>query len=223
MEISLVEEDAKIEMIEGYKVLRYKIKNNGKNINKVHVFIQWLKLMNAEKGENGIVSYCTKCYAFFYFQNLREKNFAYHSDCGKFDFSEFCEYCGELFNEESICCLRKCFDMFTIYSYTVFFDIFGYCILFVPIITFMWLFFTIFKIIISKRNKRYDDINYIDTKLFNSFEYLFSYILLFSMTFVYSLAFFVSYFFTIYFFQLFYMIKIKRQKIDDANKNIIRY
>ena len=74
MEISLVEEDAKIEIIKGYKFLRYKIKNNGKNINKVQVFMQWIKLMKAEKGENGIINYCTKCYPFFYFQNLREKN-----------------------------------------------------------------------------------------------------------------------------------------------------
>ena len=34
---------------------------NGKNINKVQVFIQWLKLMKAEKGENGLTYYCTKC------------------------------------------------------------------------------------------------------------------------------------------------------------------
>ena len=39
MEISLLNEDAHIEYIKGYKVLRYKVKRNGKNINKIHLLI----------------------------------------------------------------------------------------------------------------------------------------------------------------------------------------
>ena len=89
MEISIVDEDAHIENIQGYKVLRYKVQDNGKNINKIPVFQQWLKLMKAEKGENCIVIYCKKCYSFFYFESLREKNHMAHGDCNNMDFSEF--------------------------------------------------------------------------------------------------------------------------------------
>ena len=49
MEISLIDEEAKIEIIKGNKALCYKVKNNGKNMNKVPVYIQWLKLMKGEK------------------------------------------------------------------------------------------------------------------------------------------------------------------------------
>ena len=74
MEISLIEEDAKIEIIEGYKTLKYKVKNNGKNINKVPVYMNWLNLMKTEKGENGIITYCTKCFSFFYFESIQQKH-----------------------------------------------------------------------------------------------------------------------------------------------------
>ena len=197
MEISIVDEDAHIEIIQGYKALRYKVQDNGKNINKIPVFQQWLKLMKAEKGENGIIIYCRKCYSFFYLESLRERNGLDHGDCNTLDFTQFCEYCDELFNEESICCLRQSFDMFKKTSYEVFFDFFGFCILFVPIITLMWAFFAVFVIIISKRNKKYDDINYIENRPLEIFESFFLYILFFLFAFVYSIAFLVPYFFTI--------------------------
>ena len=198
MEISLVDEDAHIEIIKGYKALRYKVQDNGKNINKILVFQQWLKLMIAEKGENGIISYCTKCYSFFYFENLRARNNLYHDNCNKFDFTEFCEYCDELFNEDSICCLRKSFDMCKKFCYEVFFDLFGFCYLFLPIITLMFAFLTLFKIITSKRIKKYDDINYIENRPFDLFETHPFYIFFFLISFVYSIAFLVPYFFINY-------------------------
>ena len=223
MEISLIDEEAKIEIIKGNKALCYKVKNNGKNMNKVPVYIQWLKLMKGEKGENGIITYCTKCYSFFYFANINEKNLMFHNNCNSTDFSEFCEYCGELFNEDSICCLRQSFDMFNRYCYTIFFDIFGIYVLFLPIIACMWAFLAFFIIIITKRKKKYDDINYIDNKVFDSLETLPAYILLFLVSFAYSLAFLVPYFLTIYFFQLILMIKINLQREKDKANNIRRY
>ena len=66
MEISLIEEEAKIEIMRGHKNLKYKVKHNGKNINLVPRYIQWLNLMKAERGENGIITYCAKCYTFLY-------------------------------------------------------------------------------------------------------------------------------------------------------------
>ena len=51
MEISLLEEDAKVEIIRGHKNLKYKVKHNGKNINLVPRYMQWLNLMKKEKME----------------------------------------------------------------------------------------------------------------------------------------------------------------------------
>ena len=222
MEISFVEEDAHIEIIKGYKALRYRAIDNGKNINKIPVFQRWLKLMKAEKGENGIIIYCTKCYSFFYLESLR-LNDIYHGDCNKFDYSEFCEYCNELFHEYSICCLRKSFDMFKRFSYKIFFDIFGIGILFLPIIALMWAFLAIFIILTSKRIKKYHDIHHIYKLSFEIFKSL-PYFIFFSLiSFSYSITYLVPYFFTIYFFQLSLMIKIHRQKLEDYANHIIRY
>ena len=223
MEINLTEEDAKIEIIKGNKALCYKVKNNGKNINNVPIYIQWLNLMKTEKGENGIIFYCTRCYTFFYVMDLYERNLMFHDNCNVSDFAEFCEYCGELYNEDSICCLRQCFDMFNRHCYTTFFESCSIYILFLPIIAFMWAFFVIFFIIKTKRNKKYDDINYIDEKKFESLETIPAYILLILINFVYSLTFLVPYFLTIYIFQLVLMIKINRQKVKDEANDFRRY
>ena len=116
MEINLIDEEAKIEEIRGYKSLRYEVKNNGKDINKVPVYSQWLNLVKTEKGENGIVTYCTKCHSLLYFSTLREKHSDIHNNKCYYPYlSEFCEYCGELFNQDSICCWRKSFEIFKMY------------------------------------------------------------------------------------------------------------
>ena len=224
MEISLIEEEAKIEEIKGYKTLKYKVKNNGKNMNKVPVYNQWLNLMKTEKGENGIISYCTKRFSFFYFESLQQKHSLITANYSYYFFADFCEYCGELFHEDSICCLRKCFYIYNVISYTIFFDNFCFCILFLPITALMWVVFSSYKIIFSKRIKKSDDINNIlEEGPFES-KYGFTiYIIFILFCVVYSLVFSVPYFFTIYFFQLYVMIKIKRQKDEDKANNIMRY
>ena len=223
MEINLIEEDAKIVIFKGNKTLKYKVKNNGKNINKVPVYMHWLNLMKTEKGENGIITYCTKCHSFLYLDNMQQRHSREHICCD-FNFCvTFCEYCGELFNEDSICCLRKSFNMIKVLSYTLFREEFCFGIFFVPIISLIWTFLSIFKIIFSKRIKKTDDINYIDMGLFDT-ELNFSFfILCILLSIVYSLVFFIPYFFTIYFFQVFLMTKVKRQIEEDKANNIIRY
>ena len=223
MEISLIEEEAKIEEIKGYKTLKYKVKNNGKNMDKIPVYNQWLKLMKTEKGENGIISYCTKCYSFYYFENVRQKHSITTGNCDYYCFADFCEYCGELFYEGSICCLRKSFDMFYIYSYTLYFEDFCLCLVFIPITSLMWAFFCFFKILFSKRIKKSDDINNDDEGFFHEGCNFSFYIIFILFCAVYSLVFCVPYFLTIYFFQLFLMIKIKRQRDEDNANNIMRY
>ena len=223
MEINLVEEEAKIVIINGNKTLKYKVKNNGKNINKVPVYNQWLNSVKTEKGENGIIAYCTKCNTFLYLDNIQQRHSMEHTCCGNVYLADFCEYCGELFNDCSICCLRKCFDIFNSFSSYQFFDHFCFCILFIPTISLMWAFYSLFKILHGKRVKKTDDINYIDEGIIVS-KYHFDFGRIFPLVcFVYSLVFSLPYFFTIYFFQLFVMFKISRQKIDDEANNIMRY
>ena len=172
----------------------------------------WLNLMKTEKGENGIITYCTKCFSFFYFENEQQKHSVLTDNCRYYYFADFCEYCGELFNENSICCLRKSFDIFNILTYTSFFDNFGFEIWFMPITLLMWAVYCFFRIIFSKRIKKTDDINHDNNEFFQS-KYGFTFFIILCLyTIIYSLVFTIPYIFTIYFFQLFLMIKINRQK-----------
>ena len=223
MEISLIEEEAKIEIMRGHKNLKYKVKHNGKNINLVPRYIQWLNLMKAERGENGIIAYCEKCYTFLYFDNIYQKSSFDHSCCGSFCYANFCEYCGELYMDTSICCLRQCFDIFKYLTYSNYFDTFCLCLMFIPILSLMWLFFSLYMVVRSKRIKKTDDINYDHEGSFESPYGCEFYILTIFFSFIYSIVFCVPYFFTIYFFHLFLMIKIKRQKDEDKSNNFIRY
>ena len=223
MEINLVEEEAKIVIIKGNKALKYKVKNNGKNTNKVPAYMQWLNSVKTEKGENGIITYCIKCHTFLYLDNIQQKRSMDHTCCGRVYLADFCEHCGELSNEFSICCLMKCFDIFHSFSYYQFFDNFCFFILFIPTISLMWAFYSLFKTLHSKRLKKTDDINYIDVGIIES-KYSFDFEKIFILVcIVYSLVFSLPYFFSIYFFQLYIMSKIRCQKINDEANNIIRY
>ena len=223
MEISILEEEAKVEIIKGHKNLKYKVKNNGKNINFVPRYINWLNSMKAERGENGIITYCTKCKAFLYLDNVQQKHSLNHVCCDHAYCADFCEYCGELYNEYSICCLRKCFDIFKYLSYNIYFAQFCLCLLFIPILSLAWAFYCCLIIIFSKRIKKSDDILYHDDGIFESkFNYIFEKISILMLV-VYPLLYFIPYFFTIYFFQLFAMIKVRSQKISDEANNIMRY
>ena len=223
MEINQTEDDAKIVMFKGNKTLNYKVKRNGKNINEVPVYTHWLDLMKTEKGENGIVIYCIKCHSFLYLDNIQQKYSREHTCCDYDSLAEFCEYCGELFNEDSICCLRKCIYIFKELSYGLFVDECCYRVLLVPIFSIIWAFFSIFKIVFSKRIKKTDDINYIDMEIFDIEKKVTVFIFCIFLSIVYSFVFFVPYLFTIYFFQLFLMIKVKRQIEEDKANNIIKY
>ena len=150
--------------------------------------------MKTEKGENGIISYCTKCHTFLYLDNIQQRHSMEHTCCG-----------------------------YNSFSYYEFFDHFCFCILFIPTFSLIWAFYSLFKILHSKRVKKTDDINYIDEGIIVS-KYHFDFERIFTLIcFVYSLVFSLPYFFTIYFFQLYIMDKIRRQKINDEANNIIRY
>ena len=143
-----------------------------------------------------------------------------HSCCGSFCYTHFCEYCGELYSDTSICCLRKCFDIFKYLIYNNYFNNFCLCLMFIPILCLMWLAFSLYLISHSKRIKKTDDIHDASE---GAFETCPNYIICVLFCFIYSIIFFVPYFFTIYFFQLFLMAKIKRQKDEDKANNFQRY
>ena len=221
MEINLIEEESKIEEINGYKALQYKVKNNGKNINQVPIYIHWLKLMKAEKGENGLVTYCTKCHLFFYFANLQEKHTHFHhKNCYYEDSSDFCEYCGELYNNDSICCFKKLLELLKIITTEMHAD-FELWIIIIPFISLWITIICIFKIILSKRINKQDDINYYNHIFDLEYETTIV-ILLTSMSFINTLSFFIPYH-IIYFFHLYFILKLRNQFLKDKENNIIRY
>ena len=209
MEINLIEEDAKIEEIEGYKTLKYTVKDNGKNINKVPVYTQWLKSMKVEKGENGKVTYCTKCHSFFYYLN-HEDIFAleFHKGCFITDLSYFCEYCGELYSENSICCFKKLVEIIT-----QTFSVLNFCLIFIPFLAIFKILVSTFTIIYSKRINKKEDINYIN-HIYDSEYNIPLRVILILMYFLNTLVFFFPYL-VIYFFSLYFNLKIKFRLKND--------
>ena len=73
METNDLDEEHSIINLYNNKALHYCVKFNGKNINKVPVFKHWLNLMKLEKGEKGIIFYCTECHLFFFFKIIDKK------------------------------------------------------------------------------------------------------------------------------------------------------
>lgn len=220
MEINLLDEDAKIETINNIKTLRYLVKNNGKNVDKIPVFKNWLNLMKTEKGDNGIVCYCVNCHLFFYFENIEEKKFFYHNpDCVPSDYAEFCEYCGELFIDISICCYRKGLYFIEREIYDSFDDDYGsYCI-FIPFISLIFYFARIFHVIINIRRKGMN-INYRNDSFL---EYsTFSFVLFVLSSLLYSLIYSIIYT-IVYFFHLIIILRIRKQNIKDKEDNFVRY
>ena len=220
MEINLLDEDAKIENINNLKALRYPVKDNGKNVDEIPVFKNWLNLMKSEKGENGIVCYCVNCHLFFYFINTEEKKFFVHNpNCISNDYAEFCEYCGELFADISICCYKKGFYFIKREIYDSFDDDIGeYCI-FIPFISLLFYFARIFHVIVNIRKKG-KNINYKNESFLDYSKFAFVIFVLFGLLYslIYSLIYTI-----VYFFHLIIILRIRKQNIKDKEANFVRY
>ena len=222
MEISLVEEESSIEIIGNQKALKYHVKFNGKNMNNVPVFKHWLDLMKTEEDYDGIVCYCPRCYKFFYFRDKREKkSFNHRSNCTNNDTAEFCEYCDELYSDNSICCYKKGLQRLKRELYQlIIFDCIDY-LLYIPFFSLAIYFSRFFFILFNLRRKGYD-INY----NYHCYNYItdnkFTFTIFILTSFCYSLV-FVILFTGIYIWHIFFYTKIMKLKAKDRIENFIRY
>ena len=205
MEVSLIEEEAKIEEVKGHRALKYQVIKNGKNINKVPVYIQWLNSVKIEKGENGIVTYCKKCHLFFYFEDMHEKlHEQFHKNCDIEDIFEFYDNCGEFYNEYSICCFKQ-FCQTSIRKILAILEDFVLWIILIPALTFIITVMNFFPICYSKRINKKQDINYINFIFDSEYYTLFSAIII-TIYSLYCLVYLIPYH-AIYFFHLYFILK----------------
>jgi len=224
MEISLIDEEPHIEIIGNQKALKYRVRYNGKGINNVPVFKNWLDLMKTEHEYEGIVYYCVNCFSFFHFKGIREKNSFTHrgNNClTSIHFAKFCQYCGELYTYDSICCYKKGLETIKKEYYDIIsLDCTDYLFI-IPFISLMFYFIRIFIVTFNFRLKKYD-INY-KYACFDKFidnKCKFTFFLLFFLC--YSLAYLI--FFTgIYIWHIFLFIKIRKLKEKDKNEHFVRY
>ena len=220
MEINLVDEEPSIIKIGNQKALRYRVKYNGKNIDKIHVYNQWLDLMKTEKEYNGLICYCVNCYLFFYFRNKREKWAFKHNDhCLYIEYAEFCQYCGELYTLSSICCIRKAIKNIEreLYS-SIKFDCLDY-ILYFPFLSLLFYFARFFHTLTSLRNNK-QDINYKYDSVTDNKCVLTLFIL---TALCFSISFFLLYLEIFYIWHIIFFTKIWNLKIKDRNENFVRY
>ena len=220
MEANRPGEDPDLQIVNGRQALKLTCERNGKDIEKKSsAYHQWLDKMKYENGENGLVCYCIKCKYFFYFENIRRKNLYHHDDCDSSDLAQFCEYCGELYNKDSICCFRRAIKMIKRNFYDSFEGDCQDCCFVFPFISTIYLFSVFFHLVVSLRvinNK--DIINKNDFSVNNNIVIA----LFVPITIVYSLVFFLYYMYC-YFFLLIFQLVTRHQRIKDRIENRPRY
>jgi len=221
METSLVDEESSIEIIGNHKALKYRVKYNGKNINNVPAFKHWLYLMKTEKEYDGIICYCVNCFLFFYFKDKGEKKtFKHNEHCLHLDYAEFCEHCGELYIDTSICCFKKGINFFKKELYEIIWFECLDCMLYIPFFSLIF-YFVRFFIILSNLRKKGQDINYKYESAF-LLEKNFIFVLLIFICLLYSLIFSIL-FTEIFIWHIIYFNRIWKLKAKDKNENFVRY
>ena len=158
MEVNLIDEDHKIEIINSYKALKYEVKDNGRNIDKIPIYKNWLSMMKEQEGNDGIVCYCTNCHLFFYI-NSQERYTFHHGECYNDSLAVFYQKCDELYYEESLCCFRSGYKVFEFNYYRGFIDEPPDFLMMIPFFSLFYAFCFIFYIILMIRRKR-DNVNY---------------------------------------------------------------
>ena len=220
MEVIDPNEAPDLKTVNNRKALKLKCEQNGKDIEeKSPAYQQWLNKMKYEIGENGIVCYCINCRYFFYFESIRRKNLYHHENCNSSDLAQFCEYCGELYNKESICCFRRAIILIKRNFYDSFQGDCQDCCFVFPFLSTIYLFSVFFHLIISLRFFKYKNIN-------SKNEFIVSDRIIITLfvpiTIVYSLLFFLYYIY-FYFFLLIFQLITRHQRIKDRNDGNFRY
>ena len=217
-EINNPDEEHNIQLINNYEALPFTNVNNGKDIKNKPVYNNWL---NSQKGneENGVVCYCVTCHLFFYFSNLREKNLFHHNNCEPEDLAQFCKYCGELYNRDSICCCRQWVSYIKRMLYESFEGDCQDCCFIFPFLSTIYLFSVFFHLIMSIRIKKSRDISYKDELLLSDKVLIWIFI---PITVVYSLVFFVAYM-EIYILIMIFELVTRHQRIKDRLNGRPRY
>ena len=201
--------------------LHYQVINSGKKLKEIPVFKNWLNLQKENNGNEGVICYCSKCKDFYYFSSLAEKSIFHDpQDCPSSDFAQFCEYCGELYNRNSICCIRQGIAWIKRMLYESFEGDCQDCCFIFPFISTIYLFSVFFHLIMSLRGKKIFDINFKRDFTISDKAIIWIFV---PITVIYSLVFFITYMFLYIFFIMIFELIIRHQKIKDRAENNQRY
>ena len=105
MENILLDDEFEYKTINNIKGLVFKINYPTIKIKNQPKIKKWIEFQKMERGNNGYVSYCKKCHLFFYFLNEKEEKETKNKCCDDYDFGKICNYCGEIYFDNSLCCL----------------------------------------------------------------------------------------------------------------------
>ena len=148
MENLISYDNIEIKEINNLKALYFKVDYPKKKIYDEPIFKTWLEIQKRERGHNGFICYCRKCYLFFYFMNENEKIETKKKCCDDYSFGKICNYCKEIYFECSYCCTKRSIieslklNLFN-GKYNCKGDIY-YTIKILPFLFFIYLFFSIF-------------------------------------------------------------------------------
>ena len=105
MENLLLDNEIEYKTINHINALFFKINYPTIKIMNQPKIKKWLEFQKIERGNNGFISYCRECNLFFYFMNEKEEDETKGKCCGEYCFGRICNYCGEIYFEDSFCCI----------------------------------------------------------------------------------------------------------------------
>ena len=105
MENKYIEEKIELKKIQGLNAFYYKVLYPEQNIKELPIIKKWIF---SQKIKNGILIYCKKCNLFFYLEN--KNNEIIHTECCNYlNYGKVCNYCGQLYFNDSDCCFKNSF------------------------------------------------------------------------------------------------------------------
>ena len=111
MENLTIDDQIEYREIKGMKALYYKLQYPNAKVKENPYFEKWLNSQKNINGNNGIISFCKNCDLFFYFKNAPKEKYTIccsYNSLGEFDsYGHVCEYCGQIYFEDSLCCTKN--------------------------------------------------------------------------------------------------------------------